>query len=231
MKTKYEFKDKALRFASKDGIKYDAVRCNGLYNDYEVYTPYKKSWKKNPPCIGLPRLILVNQDEIKWDNSRSPFEVYDILNNCKKIPRLYFEYYYHGWRGSTCIIQLFTDGTLLKIEHDYTRSKKYDSLVKDKEILILKDKVLQQEIKKIIKENDTILEKLPKFLANNDIDDGIDEKIKIGKYRFHGINAYPYNYNPENKIIPSSKEELFKYQTIFIQIRDTINEKAGTSVF
>ena len=112
MKPKYEFKDKALHFASKSGMRYDSVRCNGLYNDYEVYTPYKKSWKKNPPRIGLPRVILVNENEIKWDNSRTQFEVFDILHSCKKLPKVYFEYDCLCWYGNTYTIKFLTDGKM-----------------------------------------------------------------------------------------------------------------------
>ena len=58
MKTKYEFRKKALDFAKRDEFKYDSVAVKGLYEDYEVYTPYCKAWKDNPPMIGLPQLFL-----------------------------------------------------------------------------------------------------------------------------------------------------------------------------
>lgn len=234
MKTKYEFKNKALCFASKDVIKYDAVRCNGLYNDYEVYTPYKKSWKKNPPRIGLPRVILVNENEIKWDKSRTQFEVFDILHSCKKLPKVYFEYDCLCWYGNTYTIQLLTDGTLLKIEHAYSKLKEPDLLDKDKETVILKDKELLQDIKKVIKDSITVLDELPKDLSNNDFDDGPIEKIKLGKYRFKGSNIFTANYTIENGFKPVMTNEqtmLKKFQKIFMQVKKLIDQKTDTSIF
>ena len=50
---------KALDFARKQG--YDSLTVMGCYENYEVYSPYCKSWKEDPPVIGLPQLILANE--------------------------------------------------------------------------------------------------------------------------------------------------------------------------
>ena len=91
MKTTYEYRKKALEFAAIDGMHYDVVKCEGIYVSYEVYTPYKKEWKKNPPCIGLPQVILVNGNVSKWELDINPFEIF---RNCKKLPSVIFEYSY-----------------------------------------------------------------------------------------------------------------------------------------
>jgi len=76
----YMYRKKALDFARKQG--YDSLTVMGCYENYEVYSPYCKSWKENPPVIGLPQLILVNDKEVKWNQSDDPFSIIDA---CKKI--------------------------------------------------------------------------------------------------------------------------------------------------
>ena len=65
MKIRYEFRKKALKLACEEGF-YNAVKCLGIYEGFEVYTPYNTAWKDNPPMIGLPQLILVNEKEAKF---------------------------------------------------------------------------------------------------------------------------------------------------------------------
>ncbi|MCR4742205.1 MAG: hypothetical protein K5866_04955 [Treponema sp.] len=79
MKGKYQFRKKALEFARRDN--FDSVSVNGFYQEYEVYIPYCKEWKNSPPKTGLPPVILVNENEVKWGN---PYDPFSILNNCKK---------------------------------------------------------------------------------------------------------------------------------------------------
>lgn len=79
MRTKYEFRQKALEFARKEG--FDALSVQGCYENYEVYLAYCKKWKENPPVIGFPQLILVNENEVK---SICSMESFLIMDACKK---------------------------------------------------------------------------------------------------------------------------------------------------
>ncbi|MCR5188687.1 MAG: hypothetical protein K6C97_07100 [Treponema sp.] len=79
MRVKYQFRKKALEFARRED--FDSVSVKGFYQVYEVYVPYCKAWNNDPPVIGLPRVILVNDDEVKWGNPYNPFL---ILDNCRK---------------------------------------------------------------------------------------------------------------------------------------------------
>ncbi len=56
--------------------------------------------------------------------------------------------------------QLLTDGTLLKIEHAYSKLKEPQLLDKDKATILLKDRKLLQDIKKAIIDNISVLEEL-----------------------------------------------------------------------
>ncbi len=83
MRVKYQFRKKALEFAKQEN--FDSVSIQGIYHSYEVYIPYCKAWKKNPPVIGLPQVILVNEKEVKWGN---PYDPFSILDACKKKNKL-----------------------------------------------------------------------------------------------------------------------------------------------
>lgn len=225
MKTAYEFRKKALDFASKDDMQYDAVCCKGIYKDFEVYSPYKKEWKDNPPCIGLPELILVNENEIEWAFSKrlSPFE---ILDGCKKLPKVYFEYDRLNWYADSYTVQLFSDGTLLKTEKAYSKLMDSDLLDKNKERIVAVDKYLLKEIKAVIKDNEVLLKRLPKDLSDYEVIDGPNEKIKFGSFRFHGSNIFMRNSISDffGSEVPSDIKE---FNILFKKIRDKIDEKVS----
>ncbi|MCR5188069.1 MAG: hypothetical protein K6C97_03970 [Treponema sp.] len=80
MRRKTLYRDKALKFAKEED--FDSVSYQGIYQNYEVYILCYKSWSQETACTGLPQVILVNQDEVKWcDNPRDPFSLLDL---CKK---------------------------------------------------------------------------------------------------------------------------------------------------
>lgn len=82
MKSKYKFKKQAFSFANEEENGYDSIKCLGVYNGYEVYQPYCKAWKKHPPIIGLPQLVLINEKEARWTFGAESF---DVMDECKKI--------------------------------------------------------------------------------------------------------------------------------------------------
>ncbi len=227
MKTKYEFRKKALEFAKKDEVKYDSVKAEGLYGNYEVYTPYCKNWKNNPPMIGMPQVILVNENEVKWGNPKDPLS---ILHACKKIPSVVFEYecYYHF--GTSFNIKLYSDGTLLKDEFGSFKAIPENQLNNDSDNVLLVNQDLVQNIKSFIKDNREVLKSLPKKIDNIYILDGADETVKLGKFRFTGCNMFTVDMEERVEFykthdIPPEESfviPLYELQKIFKKIKSVI---------
>lgn len=84
MKTKYEFRKKALKLACEEGF-YNSVKCLGIYEGFEVYTPFHTSWKEHPPIIGLPRLIFANKESVKWYTPAEPYDVFEVIRKCEHL--------------------------------------------------------------------------------------------------------------------------------------------------
>lgn len=230
MKTKYEFRKKALAFARKDEMQYDAVHGEGIYEDYEVYTPYCKSWKDNPPMIGLPHVILVNDKEVKWGDFRDPFS---ILRACRKIPSIVFEYDCMCWFGNSYNIKVLADGTLLKFEYGYSKLGPEDRMQDDNEEVILVNSELVTEIKKIAKTHKEKLKSLPRELSNYHILDGANETVRIGGLKFEGSNMFTEDMTEyaekykDSKKIPDEDYfvmPLYEFQKIFSEIRTVIDK-------
>lgn len=228
MKTKYEFRKKALDFAKRDEFKYDSVAVKGLYEDYEVYTPYCKAWKDNPPTIGLPQVILVNDREVKWGNFKNPFS---ILNACKKIPSIVFEYDCMCWFGNSYNLKLLDDGRLVCLAYGYSKLGPEDRMCDDKEYVLLNSPELVKEIKKLIKENKEDLKKIPREISNYNILDGAGETFRFGRMKFYGSNAltesmegYQEKLKRYNSIPMGWEEELLQFQRIFKKFQDKFHE-------
>lgn len=228
MKTKYEFRKKALDFAKRDEFKYDSVAVEGLYEDYEVYTPYCKAWKDNPPTIGLPQVILVNDREVKWGNFKNPFS---ILDACKKIPSIVFEYDCMCWFGNSYNLKLLDDGRLVRLAYGYSKLGPEDRMCDDKEYVLLNSPELVKEIKKLIKENNEDLKKIPREISNYNILDGAGETFRFGRMKFYGSNAltesmegYQEKLKRYNSIPMGWEEELLQFQRLFKKFQDKFHE-------
>ena len=228
MKTKYEFRKKALDFAKRDEFEYDSVAVKGLYEDYEVYTPYCKAWKDNPPTIGLPQVILVNDREVKWGNFKDPFS---ILDACKKIPSIVFEYDCMCWFGNSYNLKLLDDGRLVRLAYGYSKLGPEDRMCDDKEYILLNSPELVKEIKKLIKENKEELKKIPREVSNYNILDGACETFRFGRMKFYGSNAltesmegYQEKLKRYNSIPMGWEEELLQFQRIFKKFQDKFHE-------
>ena len=228
MKTRYEFRNKALKLACKEDF-YNAVKCLGIYEGFEVYTPYNTAWKDNPPMIGLPQLILVNEKEAKWCVTNNPFE---IMDTCKKLPSVVFEYDCMCWFGNSYNIKLLADGTLIKYEYGYSKLGPEDKMCDDYEEIIIKNPELVIEIKKISEAHKEELKKLPRELSNYHILDGANETVRIGRMKFHGANMFTedmaiYAGKYKNKEIPDEDYfvmVLYEFQKIFAEIKAVINK-------
>lgn len=228
MKTTYEYRKKALEFAAKDGMHYDAVKCEGIYGNYEVYTPYKKEWKKNPPCIGLPQVILVNGNESKWELDINPFEIF---RNCKKLPSVIFEYSYACLWGPRHRLILLSDGNLIVETWDYnfeTRAKENFN-----EQILINSLELLKNVKKFIKEKDDIIRSFPRNVSNEWFYDGADEVIRFGRRTVKGFNILTMKVDKikrfKDDIKPGSVEELTLnalgiVQSVFFKLKQILDK-------
>lgn len=185
MKTSYDFKYKAMEFAKKEGSSFDAVQTIGIYENYEVYEAYCKEWKKNPPKVGLPQVILVNWDEVKW---AEPGKVLEILRESRKIPSVVFEYDCRGWNGKSFDYKLMADGTLVKLEYRFSKLLSKVEKGENFEKIICVSPELVEGVKKIIAKNKETLRNLPRELSNPNVLDGGYETIRFGRMKFEGSN-------------------------------------------
>ena len=229
MKLAYEFRKKALDFAKNtSGINYDSVHIKGIYNEYEVYTPYCKSWKTTAPKIGLPKVILANDNEVKWGN---PYDPFSILRVCRKLPSVVFEYDCMCWFGNSYNIKLLSDGTLLKYEYGYSKLGPGDRMRDDSEEVVLINIELVKDIKKLSKKHKEKLKRLPRDLSNYRIMDGANETVRVGRLKFEGANMFREDmgvlveYYRTHKM--TEQEDfiypLHEFQQIFAELKETIN--------
>ncbi len=180
MKTKPEFRAQALRFAKKNG--FETTHFRGIYEGFEVYTVGYKV-----PCvIGLPQVILVNDETIKFDTFRDPFK---ILHACKQLPKVVFEYDCMCWFGNSYNLKLLDDGRLVRLAYGYSKLGPEDRMCDDKEYVLLNSPELVKGIKKLIKENKEELKKIPREISNYNILDGACETFRFGRMKFYGSNA------------------------------------------
>lgn len=236
MKTRYEFRQSALNLAKQDPFGYDSVSCCGMYKDYEVYSACCKSWKKNPPCIGMPRFIFVNEKEIKWATEHP----IDIMKGCKKIPSIIFEYDSVGWYANTYTVTLFADGILQKVIHHYSNLEKNgvysetnfdETRKKDEEFILIANPSLARDVKEIVRKHHNTLKEIDRNIYNPAILDGSEETIRFGRLKFKGYNILTQNYDDWEKYADKNStddeilimEDLHKIQIAFNEIKDKIN--------
>lgn len=225
-----------MELAKQDPFGYDSVACWGLYKDYEVYSACCKSWKNNPPCIGMPVFILVDEKGAKWA-VENPM---DIMRECKKIPSIIFEYGCIGWYANTFTVTLFAGGTLQKVIHHYSKLEQKnlysetafeEARQNDEEFILADSPQLAKDVKEIIKKHYNVLRKIDRDICNPMILDGAEETIRFGRLKFSGYNILTKSYedwkkyagkNPKEYEV-SIMEDLHKIQIAFNEIKDKIN--------
>ena len=144
MKREAEFRAYALGLAKKEG--FETTHFCGIYKDFEVYT----AGHKEPCVIGLPQVILANEKTVKFDTSEDPFK---ILDACKQLPRVVFEYDCMCFFGNSYKLFLLEDGRLVRENYDFSMLDKKKNHAVDFEDLIINSPELAKAIKKLIKEN------------------------------------------------------------------------------
>ena len=217
MKTKPEFRASALRFAKKHG--FETTHFCGIYKNFEVYT----AGHKVPRVIGLPQIILANEETIKFDTSGEPFK---ILDACKKLPKDVFEYDCMCFFGGSYKLILLEDGRLIREEYDF-------------ESLIINNPELAKAIKQLIRENKEELKSLlSKQISNPGICDGTSETFRFGRIKIEGSNiltvsleGYEEALKKCNAVEMGWEKELLQFQRIFKKFQDKFHEYVEEPLF
>ena len=223
MKTKAEYRTRALLLAKENG--FDKVHFQGMFNDREVYT-----CDYNVPLItGLPKIIFASKNGVEFDTSMDPFT---ILNACKKLPSVVFEYDCFCFFGTSYKYTLFSDGRFIKsttFSISITELSKENSL--DPDEVIITSAQLVSAVKKVIKENREELKLIPRELGNPHILDGATETIKFGRKKISGPNIFTESmtetkkwYEQNHQEVPDWVNNIMKLQKIFKKVEKAINE-------
>ena len=224
MKTKAEYRTEALLLAKENG--FDKVHFQGLFENREVYT-----CDYNVPCVtGLPKIILTNEKGIEFDTSSNPFT---ILQGCKKLPSVVFEYDCFGWCGPYYTYKLLADGRFIKTDYDEAPYCQKQESVPHTDKELIESKELVKAVKQVIKENHEELKKLPRNISNPFILDGASETIKLGCMKFSGCNILTLlvedckKRRVKDEIIEPFlpiMQNLYDFQKIFKKVQRKINE-------
>ncbi len=229
MKTKPEFRVYALRLAKKEG--FETTHFCGIYKDFEVYT----AGHKVPCVIGLPQVILANKGTVKFDNTGDPFK---ILDACKKLPKVIFEYDCVCWFGNSFNLKLLEDGRLVRLAYGYSKLGPEDRMCDDKEYVLLNSPKLVKEIKKLIKETKEELKQLPREISNYNVLDGANETFRFGRMKFEGSNILSYSMEgyeealkKYNAVEIGWEKDLLHFQRIFKKFQDKFHEYVEEPLF
>lgn len=184
IKTKPEYRTQALKFAKKNG--FDKVHFHGMIDDFEVYTGDFKT----PRVIGLPQIIFADGKTVDFAEYRDPFR---LLDTCKKLPKVVFEYNCMCWFGNSYNLKLLEDGRLVRLAYSYSKLGPEDRMCDDKGYILLNSLELVKEIKKLIKETKEELKQLPREISNYNVLDGANETFRFGRMKFEGSNILTYS--------------------------------------
>ena len=229
MKIRPEYRAKVLRFAKKEG--FETTYFCGMYKDFEVYT----AGHKVPCVIGLPQVIFANEKTIRFNDSRDPFK---ILDACKKLPKVVFEYDCICFFGSSYKLFLFEDGRLIREDYDFDRLSLEDRIPGDFDFEIIKNPALAKEIKQLIKENKEELRSLSKDVSNPSICDGASETFRFGRMKFEGSNiltvsmeGYKERFKENNYPVMGWEEDLLHFQRLFKKFQNKFHEYVVEPLF
>ena len=128
IKTKPEYRTQALKFAQKNG--FDKVYFQGMIDDFEVYTCDFKT----PSVIGLPQIVFADGKTVDFAEYRDPFR---LLDTCKKLPKVVFEYDCMCWFGNSYNLKLLEDGRLVRLAYGYSKLGPQERISEDKEYILL----------------------------------------------------------------------------------------------
>ncbi len=229
MKTKPEFRVYALRLAKKEG--FETTHFCGIYKDFEVYT----AGHKVPCVIGLPQIILANEVTVKFDNTGDPFK---ILDACRKLPKVVFEYDCICRLGKSNNLKLLEDGRLIREGYNLSMPISKEISADTFEVLIINNPELAKAIKQLIKENKEELQKLPKEISNIHIIDGAGETFRFGRLKIEGSNiltesleGYEEALKKNNAVEMGWEKDLLHFQRIFKKFQDKFHEYVEEPLF
>lgn len=230
MKTKPEFRVYALRLAKKEG--FETTHFCGIYKDFEVYT----AGHKVPCVIGLPQVILANEVTVKFDNFGDPFK---ILDACKKLPKVVFEYDCICFFGSSYKLILLEDGRLIREDYNISMPIIKNSLSDDFEDLVINSPDLVKAIKQLINDNKEELKSLlSKYIANPGICDGASETFRFGRMKIEGSNiltvsmeGYEEALKKYNSVEMGWEKDLLQFQRLFKKFQNKFHEYVEEPLF
>lgn len=222
MKTRPEYRAQALRFAKENG--FDKVHFCGMIDKFEVYTGDYNEER----VVGLPQVIFADETSADFAVYEDPFR---LLDTCKKLPKVVFEYDCMCWFGNSYNLKLLEDGRLVRLDYGYSKLGPQERMCDDKEYFLLNSPELVKEIKKLIKENKEELKKIPREISNYNILDGAGETFRFGRMKFYGSNAlsesmegYQEKLKRYNSIPMGWEEELLQFQRIFKKFENKFHE-------
>ena len=222
LKTKPEYRAQALAFAKKNG--FDKVNFKGMIDDFEVYIGDYNETR----IVGLPQVIFADEKTVDFAEYVGPFR---LLDTCKRLPKVVFEYDCMCWFGNSFNLKLLEDGRLVRLAYGYSKLGPEDRMCDDKEYVLLNSPELVKEIEKLIKENKEELKKLPREVSNYNILDGAGETFRFGRMKFEGSNAltqsmegYKERLKQNNAVEMGWEEELLQFQRLFKKFQDKFHE-------
>lgn len=230
MKTKPEFRAYALRFAKKQG--FETTHFCGIYKDFEVYTAGHKVLR----VIGLPQIILANEVTVKFENSGDPFK---ILDACKKLPKVVFEYDCICFFGSSYKLILLEDGRLIREDYNISMPIIKNSLSDDFEDLVINSPDLVKAIKQLINESKEELKSLlSKYIGNPGVCDGASETFRFGRMKIEGSNiltvsmeGYEEALKKYNSVEMGWEKDLLQFQRLFKKFQNKFHEYVEEPLF
>ena len=222
IKTKPEYRTQALKFAQKNG--FDKVHFCGMIDDFEVYTGDYNEMR----VVGLPQVIFADEKTVDFAEYDNPFR---LLDTCKKLPKVVFEYDCMCWYGNSYNLKLLEDGRLVRLAYGYSKLGPQDRIAEDKEYILLNSPELVKEIKKLIKDNKDELKKLPREVGNCNILDGARETFRFGRMKFAGSNVltesmegYKEKLKMFNAVEMGWEEPLLQFQKLFKKFQVKFHE-------
>lgn len=222
MKTKPEYRAQALRFAKENG--FDKVHFEGMIDEFEVYTGDYNEFR----VVGLPQVIIADSKSVDFAKYDDPFR---LLDTCKKLPKVVFEYDCLCWYGNSYNLKLLDDGRLVRLAYGYSKLGPEDRMADDKEYILLNSPELVKEIRKLIKENKEEIKNISRDISNPMILDGAGEMFRFGRKRFEGSNVltesmegYKKRLNQCNAVEMGWEEELLQFQRLFKKFQDKFHE-------
>lgn len=222
MKTRPEYRAQALRFAKENG--FDKIHFWGIIDNFEVYTGDYNEER----VVGLPQVIFADEKTVDFAEYNDPFR---LLDTCKKLPKVIFEYDCMCWYGNSYNLKLLEDGRLVRLDYGYSKLGPEDRMCDDKEYVLLNSSELVKDIKKLIKENKDKFKKLSRDISNPMILDGAGETFRFGRIKFEGSNiltesmeGYKERIKQFNAIEMGWEEELLQFQRLFKKFQDKFHE-------